>query len=186
MFERFTAAARLAVVQAQDEARQLRHPRIGTEHLLLGVLSEPTMPASQVLARIGLDHDRARRLVVELGRPQPALDAAALDTLGIDLGEVRRRVEASFGPGALDDPVGGLRRHLRFSPRAKKVLELSLRECIRRHDGSIGTEHLVLGILREGQGLAAAILAQATVDRAGFEAALAEQERGGPDAVAVG
>jgi len=121
MFERFTAAARAAVVQAQDEARELRHPRIGTEHLLLGVLSDPTSPASRVLAGFGLDHDGVRRSVVELVAPPPGPDAVALDTLGIDLGEVRRRVEASFGPGALDDPEGGLRRHLRFGSRAKKV-----------------------------------------------------------------
>lgn len=184
MFERFTAAARAAVVQAQDEARELRHPRIGTEHLLLGVLSDPTSPASRALAGFGLDHDGVRRSVVELVAPPPGPDAVALDTLGIDLGEVRRRVEASFGPGALDDPEGGLRRHLRFGSRAKKVLELSLRECVRRHDDSIGAAHLVLGILRERQGLA--ILARAGIDRTGFETALAEKEWGGPDAVAVG
>lgn len=66
------------------------------------------------------------------------------------------------------------------------MLELSLRECVRRHDDSIGAAHLVLGILRERQGLAAVILARAGIDRTGFETALAEQEWGGPNAVAVG
>ena len=179
MFERFTAAARAAVVQAQDEARELRHPRIGTEHLLLGVLSDPTSPASRALAGFGLDHDGVRRSVVELVAPPPGPDAVALDTLGIDLGEVRRRVEASFGPGARRS--GGRPAPppaLRFA--GEEGVELSLRGCVRRHDDSIGAAHLVLGILRERQGLAAVILARAGIDRTGFETALAEQEWGDP------
>jgi ATP-dependent Clp protease ATP-binding subunit ClpA len=74
-------------------------------------------------------------------------------------------VEAAFGPGALD---GGGRRaqagHLPFTPRAKKVLELSLREAIAMKSKSIADAHIALGLLREGEGLAAKVLADRGVD----------------------
>jgi hypothetical protein len=89
---------------------------------------------------------------------------------------VRRAIEESFGPGSLRLPReappkrrGWLGRmygsgHTPFSPRAKKVLELSLREAIRLKHNFIAPEHLLLGMLREGNGLAAQILAGAGVD----------------------
>jgi ATP-dependent Clp protease ATP-binding subunit ClpA len=94
------------------------------------------------------------------------LDAAALTTLGIDLDAVRSSVEATFGPGALDaaGPRSGPPGHLPFSPRAKKVLELSLREAIALKQKAIGDGHIALGLLREGEGLAAKVLADLGVD----------------------
>ncbi len=75
-------------------------------------------------------------------------------------------MEASFGPGALDAP--GRRRdprgHLPFSRRAKKVLELSLREAIALASKSIADGHIALGLLREGEGLAMKVLADLGVD----------------------
>lgn len=113
------------------------------------------------------------------------LDAQALGSIGIDLDAVRRRVEETFGPGALDQTRHEPRRgHLPFSPRAKKVLELSLRESLRRKGGYVGTEHVLLGILREGKGLAAMILADARIDRQAVEAALADLRR--PDQTGTG
>jgi ATP-dependent Clp protease ATP-binding subunit ClpA len=106
-------------------------------------------------------------------------DAAALRAIGIDIDAVRAKIEESFGPGAMSVPLvpgeaseGGWLtsrrrrrgRHRRFSPRAKKVLELGLREAIRLKHGWIGPEHLLLGLLREGRGLAAAVLTRQGVD----------------------
>jgi ATP-dependent Clp protease ATP-binding subunit ClpA len=168
MFERFTPPARSAVVLAQEEARELGHGFIGTEHLLLGLLREGSGPGPRALARLGIAHDDVRADVVRfVGTPDRG-DQELLETLGIDLDEVRRRVEDTFGPGALDRarrrwgkgrcedaPPGG---RIPFTPRAKKVLELSLREAERLHHGHIGTEHILLGLSREGQGLAAKVL----------------------------
>jgi len=181
MFERFTHAARDVVVRARREAYDLGHPILGTEHLLLGLLADTRGLGGPVLSRLGLEAATVRESIEEmLGRCRGAdLDAEALGSIGIDLDAVRRRVEQSFGPGALDRlrDRGGSR--LRVSPRANKALELALRESVRRRDGAIGTEHVLLGILREGKGLAAVVLARAGIDRAAVEAALTDLGRRG-------
>jgi DNA-binding CsgD family transcriptional regulator len=79
--------------------------------------------------------------------------AQALEGLGIDLGAVRRQVEEIIGQGQ-SVPTG----HIPFTPRAKKVLELSLREALQLGDDYIGTEHILLGLVREGEGVAAQVL----------------------------
>jgi ATP-dependent Clp protease ATP-binding subunit ClpA len=176
MFERFTVEAREVVVRAKQESRDLHHPRIGTEHLLLALLSDQAGVAYAVLHEAGLDAARVRAEIERLvGTPPPLLsdtDAAALRTIGIDLDAVLARIEESFGPDALNAaPPPGRRGLLRrgrrggsgFTPRAKKVLELSLREAIRLNHRSIGTEHILLGMIRDGSGLAARILTDAGV-----------------------
>jgi ATP-dependent Clp protease ATP-binding subunit ClpA len=128
MFERFTDRARQVVVRAQEEARSLHHGYLGTEHLLLGLGADDTGLAASVLARLGFDAGEARSAVVEIvGRgpegPAPESDAEALRAIGIDLEEIRRRVDEAFGPGALDrtplpdDPgLGGGARACRTYP----------------------------------------------------------------------
>jgi len=164
MFERFTDRARQVVVDAQASARGLGHGRVGTEHILLGLLHGDGI-AARVLGGLGITAATVEREVLaEVGRgPLGTGDAEALGAIGIDLEEVRRRVEASFGPGALQwRPGRGGRRgrvprfggHIPFTPRAKKVLELSLREALALKHRSIGTEHILLGLVREGEGLA--------------------------------
>ncbi len=168
MFERFTQDARHVVTAAQEEAARLHHGHIGTEHLLLALLDRADSATSAVLTRHGLTRDAVTASVVaHLGSGD--LDADALDALGIDLDAVREKVEATFGPGALD--VSGPRRrgtglggHIPFSPRAKKVLELSLREAIALKQKTITDGHIALGLLREGQGLAAKVLVDRGVD----------------------
>jgi ATP-dependent Clp protease ATP-binding subunit ClpA len=174
MFERFTIAARETVVGAKREARELGPGPIGTQHLLLALTAPEAGVASAVLHAAGLDAQRVRAEIVRLvGAPAPAKllddeDAAALRTIGIDLDAVLARIEESFGPDALRPPAptpkretlwGGSRRGGNgFTPRAKKVIGLALREAIRLQDRHIGTEHLLLGLIREGEGLAARIL----------------------------
>jgi ATP-dependent Clp protease ATP-binding subunit ClpA len=167
MFERFTQEARQVVVSSQDEARRLHHHVIGTEHLLLALLDPKGSPTSAVFARHGLTRTEAVEAVRRF-TGQEELDAAALGTVGIDLDTVRDSVEAAFGPGALDVPGQGRGRepkgHLPFDRRAKKVLELSLREAIALKSRSIADGHIALGLLREGEGLAMKVLADRGVD----------------------
>jgi ATP-dependent Clp protease ATP-binding subunit ClpA len=177
MFERFTETARGAVTGAEKHARALDHHWIGTEHLLLGLLDDPEGRATRILRdRFAVDGEWARREVERIvGRGEPGIDADALATLGIDLDAVRERVERTFGAGALSGRRRGRRPqsgHLPFTPRAKKVLELSLREAIAMGDHFIGSEHVLLGIVREGDGAAARILRERGVDRAAVLAAL--------------
>jgi ATP-dependent Clp protease ATP-binding subunit ClpA len=165
MFERFTREARQTVVQAQVEAAALRHPRVGTEHLLLGLVDQEGTPTSAVLARYGLTRATVLESVSALVGD---LDAEALTTLGIDLDAVRERVESAFGAGALDDPArrhgATATGHIPLSPRAKKVLELSLREALALKHRHIADGHIVLGLLREGEGLAMKVLHDRGVD----------------------
>ena len=167
MFERFTDRARQAVVDAQQEARSLHHNYIGTEHLLLALTGQRHSVAGKVLESSGVTAEVVRREVLEYVGPGPGLaNADALATIGIDLDEVRRRVEETFGPGALERTRAGcgrLGRHIPFTPRAKKAMELALREALALRHNYIGTEHILLGLLREGQGVAAMILAKRDV-----------------------
>jgi ClpA/ClpB-like protein/UvrB/UvrC motif-containing protein len=126
MFERFTERARRAVVQAQVEARELRHNYIGTEHLLLGILHEEDGLAVHVLQSLDVD---------------PAVLASdVIETVGRGKGEL---------------PKSG---HIPFTPPAKKTMELALREALQLKHDYIGTEHLLLGNLREGDGVGARVL----------------------------
>jgi ATP-dependent Clp protease ATP-binding subunit ClpC len=79
--------------------------------------------------------------------------AIALEALGVSLEEARREVETIIGHGQ-SAPTG----HIPFTPRAKKVLELALKEALEIGHNYIGTEHILLGILREGEGVGAQVL----------------------------
>ena len=186
MFERFTHAARDVVVRAQAEARDLNQSPTGTQHVLLALLADPGAPFARALADYGVDAEFVRGDIVRRVGPHPPdlsaaaaeqEDAEALKAIGIDLDAVRRAIEQNFGPGSLRLPRapepkrrGLLRKfygssgHVPFSPRNKKVLELSLREALRLKQKFIAPEHIMLGLLREGQGLAALILADRGVD----------------------
>ena len=158
MFERFTKDARAAVIAGEHEARSLRHGWIGTEHVLLGLLTVGG-DGAQLLAGFGVDAAGVRDDIVRLiGRGEDDIDPAALATLGIDLDAVRERVERAFGPGALSRSRGCGEGRLPFTPRSKKALELSLRESLALGAGEIRGDHLVLGLLHERDGVAAQIL----------------------------
>ena len=171
MFERFTERARHVVVLAQNEARALEHDHIGTEHLLIGLVDDGDGVAGGVLRSLGLTAEPLRddldaRVKVAGDPGRKALDADALAAIGIDLAEVRRRTEEAFGPGALERPRVRRRRcrlpsppgAIPFTPRAKKALELGRREAVSLAQSYIGTEHILLGLLREGEGVAVELL----------------------------
>jgi ATP-dependent Clp protease ATP-binding subunit ClpC len=124
VFERFTERVRVVVVLAQEEARQLKHNYIGTEHPLLALLRQEDGVAVQALA-----------------------------SLGITVNDGRRHVVRIVGNGEENSPDA-----IPFTPRAKKVLELALRQALSLSHNYIGTEHLLLGLVRENKGVAARIL----------------------------
>jgi hypothetical protein len=147
-FTRFLAPARAAIVHAQEEARALEHEHIGTEHVLLGVI-----------------------------RAEDGLAAPVLRSLGVTLEGTRDAVVAIVGRGpgeAVGDRKPG---RMRFTGRAKKALELSLREALRLKHDHIGTEHLLLGLVRDRDGMAHQVLAAQGADedavRTAVERALA-------------
>ncbi|MFC4145190.1 Clp protease N-terminal domain-containing protein [Micromonospora mangrovi] len=170
MFEKFTEPARHVVRQARQEAVDGRR-RVDTEQLLLGVLADTDSLAVRILADLGVRPDDLRAAVRRHAGLGEA-DAAALRGIGVDLAAVVARIEESFGPDALrETPPPRRRWGLRrpddggaFSPRAKRVLELSLREALGLHHRHIGAEHLLLGLLREGRGVAAQVLTEAGVE----------------------
>ena len=130
MFERFDQAARQAVILSQDEARELGHGHVGTEHLLLGLLRVGKGPAPRVRA-----------------------------SLDLSLESVRRRVARIVGRGVVGgaDPIP-------FTPHAQVVFGLAAREAVSLGHDYIGTEHILLGLVREGRGVAAGILLDAEPD----------------------
>lgn len=160
MFEKFTGAARAAVVQAHGEAKELSAPRIGTPHVLLGVLAvESDSTLGAVCGESGLTATTVRERLAGGAEERPLgdADAEALRSVGIDLDAVRESVEATFGVNALDgvdtpaERRGWFARrggHIPFTPAAKKALELALREALARKDTGIGAEHILLGLLR--------------------------------------
>jgi ATP-dependent Clp protease ATP-binding subunit ClpA len=159
MFERFTRSARVAVVLAQEEARELDADEIKPEHLLVGVLQSAGHGLAALLSGHGLTADAVRaRLVAEESPGDESFDddAEALRSIGIDLRAVRDSVARTFGADAFDNALrkSGRRRrrrgHIPFTRASKKVLELALREALAHKDNYIGCEHIILGILRGG------------------------------------
>jgi ATP-dependent Clp protease ATP-binding subunit ClpC len=172
MFEYFTDRAKRAIVASQDEALALGHDFIGTEHLLLGLAGTGDATAGEVLKEHGVDLARAReetvRLLEAAGIPatggQPAKDA--LSSIGIDVGEIQRRADDTFGPGAFQFPRPA------YTPGAKKALELTLREAQALGQENIGTEHMLLGLLAEGEGVALKVLTALDVEVAALRPAV--------------
>jgi prophage maintenance system killer protein len=105
---------------------------------------------------VGTEH-----LLLGLIREGDGVAARALASSGISLQAVRAQVEEIIGQGQIA-PTG----HIPLTPRAKKVLELSLREALQLGHNYIGTEHILLGLLREGQGVAAQVLVKLGADHA--------------------
>ncbi len=123
-FDRFTKRARRVLTFAQEEARQMNHNYIGTEHLLLGLVREENGVAVRVLREMEID-------------PR----------------QIREIVERTVGRGQRTP-----RGKLTLTPRTKRVIELAVDEARRLGQHYIGTEHLLLGIVREGEGVAVDIL----------------------------
>ena len=138
-FEKFSERARRVLTIAQEEARQMNHSYIGTEHILLG-----------------------------LAREEEGVAAKVLTNLGVSLSKIRSAVEFISGRG--ERPSTG---ETGLTPRAKRVIELGIDEARQLSHNYIGTEHLLLGLLREGEGVASGVLDSLgiTLERARAETA---------------
>lgn len=130
LFGRFTQRAQKVLMLAQEEARRLSHPYVGTEHILLGLIREGEGVAAKALAGLGIDAEKVRELV-----------------------------EKSIGKGE------GAVQEMSLTPRVKKVLELSVDEARRMGTNYVGTEHILLGLIREGEGVAAQVLGALGVEQ---------------------
>jgi hypothetical protein len=154
-FARFTPTARRAVIDAQGAARLLGDRAIDTEHVLLGLLESPGTLAADVLAHWDVDRE------------------------GIEEAILARRA----GAGADDEGGGrgrraGVRGHIPFTASSKKVLEVALREArVFEHD-YIGTEHILLGLVRVKEGLAAELMAERGVTMDAVRQAVATASTG--------
>ncbi|WP_066189124.1 MULTISPECIES: ATP-dependent protease ATP-binding subunit ClpC [Gracilibacillus] len=123
MFDRFTERAQKVLALSQEEAVRLGHNNIGTEHILLGLVSEGEGIAAKALQAIGLGADK-----------------------------IRNEVESLIGKG------NQVSQTIHYTPRAKKVIELSMDEARKLGHSYVGTEHILLGLIREGEGVAARVL----------------------------
>ncbi len=146
---------------------------------LIGMFERFTVNARRVIV---LAQDEAKRmqhnyigtehiLLGLLGVPE-GVAGRALAGLGLSLEGAREEVTAIIGIGSVA-PTG----RIPFTPRAKKILELSLREALQLHHNYIGTEHILLGLIREGEGVGAQILAQ-HAELTAIRAAVLDQLRG--------
>ncbi|MFG6150742.1 ATP-dependent protease ATP-binding subunit ClpC [Halobacillus sp. B23F22_1] len=123
MFGRFTERAQKVLALAQEEAVRLGHNNIGTEHILLGLVSEGE-----------------------------GIAAKALTALGLESSKIQQEVENLIGKGEK------VSQTIHYTPRAKKVIELSMDEARKLGHSYVGTEHILLGLIREGEGVAARVL----------------------------
>lgn len=144
MFERFARESRLAVLRAQDAARRLGAEHVEPEHLLLA-LAEGNDPAGWALAEVG----------VRAGDVADAIEQDLVATLEI-VGVPPSVVASTPAPPRNDRPP--------FSQPSKRALEHALREAVRRGDRRMGTEHVLLGILRRPAATVARVLARLEVD----------------------
>jgi hypothetical protein len=154
LFGRFTRRARHVIVNAQEVARSAKNDQIGTEHIVLGLLSEPE-----------------------------GLAAKAIEAQGVTLDAVRKAVVPLLGPPK-GEPAKG---HIPFSPYAKKLVDLTIREALKLGHNYVGTEHILLGVLSDESDPGAKALIELGVTKDKAEEWLipvltqTDEEQSGPD-----
>lgn len=130
MFGKFSEKAQKAILFAQAEARDERHSYIGSEHILLGIIKEGTDTGAQILDKLGIDYQKAKKATLDI-------------------------VATGQGPTVAS---------VSYTPRTKRIFELSFDVAKELGNRYVGTEHLLLGILREGQGVAILVLKRLGID----------------------
>ncbi len=130
LFEGFNDQAILAVYLAKAEARELNHNYLGTEHLLLGLVGSGNVDSTDIVSVV-------------------------FENLGINTDKVRSDIEFIIGRGNPSTVIGD---EIDFTPRSKRVIQFAVEEAGRHKDGYVGAEHVLLGLVREGEGIAASIL----------------------------
>ena len=149
MFERFHPTARRLVVDAQEQVRVIGAGAIGSQHFLAAVLARNEGPGATVLRAAGIDETAIAPYLTPGAFLYPG-DAEALASIGIAVDEIERRVEESFGEGALRrGPTSRSPSHIPFETEAKQGLEQSLRECMDLGTHRITPDHVLLGMLHD-------------------------------------
>jgi hypothetical protein len=129
---RYTSRARASVARARDQALEMGHNYVGTEHLLLGLLVDPAALSVRVLAELGVPADELRQAVIEAAVPR--------------------------------SPHGAVAADLPFTPRARRVLDLTRGESLRLGHNYVGTEHLLMALAAEQDGIGGRVLREHGVD----------------------
>ena len=122
----YTGRARASLARARQEAREMGHNYVGTEHVVLGVLADPAALSVRVLAELGVPADELRRAVIDAAVPRTPHGAVAAD--------------------------------LPLTPRARRVLDLARGESLRLGHNYVGTEHLLLALVAEQDGIGGRVL----------------------------
>lgn len=152
---KFTPDARQAIAFAQQEAERLEHNYIGTEHLLLGLLDEPDCKAAHVLTQLHVDAETVRQRIQTILNAQqgnrPGTFTFALGRLGAFTIRYSHNAKRATSGHSL-------------TRRAQKCIHFAVEETERRHAEQIGSEQLLSGIVREGEGLACKVLESMGVD----------------------
>ena len=128
----YTARARASLARAREEAREMGHNYVGTEHVLLGVLADPAALSVRVLAELGVPADELRQAVIEVAVPR--------------------------------SPYGAVAADLPLTPRARRVLDLTRGESLRLGHNYVGTEHLLIAVAAEQDGIGGRVLREHGVD----------------------
>ncbi len=169
MFERFTEQALQVLDLAREEAEGLGHRYLGPEHVLLGILRDGASGAAQLLRAHGIGLEAARAELLGLAHqgvvpaPRPS-DRALLGTLGIDLEEIRRSTEQTFGGQALAEATWRVTRRrswrgtrVVWTPLcgppflAKRALHLASQQASILGHGAVGPGHVLLGVLQDAR-----------------------------------
>ena len=125
----------------------LGHDSVGDEDLLLGILRADEGAAAEALSSLGVTLEAARE-------ESEKMASEALSSVGISLEDIRREAGEAFDMSIPEN------RRIPFSPRAKKSLEMALREGVRMRDNHLTSEHVVRGVLRVEHGVAARLLSR--------------------------
>ncbi|NMW84327.1 ATP-dependent Clp protease ATP-binding subunit [Peptoniphilus sp. AGMB00490] len=130
MFGKFSEKSQKAILFAQQEAREQKHPYIGSEHILLGIIREGTDTGAHILSKLGIDYKKAKEATLDI---------------------------VSSGQGPVVSSIA-------YTPRTKRIFELAFEVSREMGEATVSTEHLLLGILREGQGVAILVLKRLGID----------------------
>jgi ATP-dependent Clp protease ATP-binding subunit ClpC len=167
LFKHFTPRALKVMELAGNEAKRLEHNYIGTEHMLLGLISEHEGVAARVLSSFGIELEGVRNEIVSI----------------LKTGQRSSPVLSKIKAVMFQSEILLQGRQAALTGRAKRVIELAINEAKQMGHDSIGPEHLLLGIIREGDGLAIGVLEHLGVDPQQLRAKTLEMVKGSETAM---
>ncbi len=177
----YTPRVKKVLAFAVREAKALNHTYVGTEHILLGLLSEPDGVAPRIFKNFAVDTHQTRQDILKELAPQQSPQEQQAE---------RVEGQQSSASGAPERPHDQAYKSYEpmnnFTPRAQMVLALARQEADRLHHNFVGTEHLLLGIIKLGQGTAVTVLLKLEINLEALRAEVEKQSGAGPDQKTVG